>query len=462
MPYERPADEDPPGAARRAPGRRDLLRMLPALGGFAALGGGTRAWAAQAEHAAGTGAGHPAAPGARHPAGGITRAGTRTDVNGRADGDDAGSGGSGRGGRGVGVSGIVKPLPEDVFVVHGTNAETRWEALGDVGHLVPNDRFFVRNHTSTPLIDAATWRLRVHGSGVRRPHEFRYDDLRALPSVTLDAAIECAGNGRSFFGSQQGSPAPGTPWRLGGIGVARWRGVPLATVLRLAGLLPGAVDVLPRGLDAPFVSDGVDLGPVRRPLPVAKALKDVLLAYEMNGEPLPPDHGFPVRLVVPSWIGIASIKWVGDIEVSAEPLSSPWDTRFYRMFGPGHPAGGGPPLTTQVVKSAFELPWDASLPAGRSHVLRGRSWSGTGRIVRVEVSTDGGGTWRPADLRGPRQRAAWSSWRLTWRPPGPGVHTLLARATDETGATQPAVTPHNTFGYLFDAVVAHPVTVFTP
>ena len=115
------------------------------------------------------------------------------------------------------------------------------------------------------------------------------------------------------------------------MGVARWRGVPLSEVLERAGLRRGAVDVMPQGLDDPVVSGGVDQGRVRRPLPVRKALDDVLLAYEMNGRDLPPDHGFPARVVVPGWVGIASIKWVGDIEVSDRPLSSPWNTTSYRM-----------------------------------------------------------------------------------------------------------------------------------
>jgi DMSO/TMAO reductase YedYZ molybdopterin-dependent catalytic subunit len=175
------------------------------------------------------------------------------------------------------------------------------------------------------------------------------------------------------------------------------------------------VDLLPRGLDAEFLDKGVNLGRVRRPLPVAKALKDVLLAYEMNGRPLQPDHGFPVRLVVPSWVGIASIKWLGDIQVADQPLFSPWNTQYYRLFGPGYPPEGSAPLTRQVVKSAFELPWNAQLTAGRTQVLHG--------------------------------------------PEHPGPYELLARAIDETGATQPDLAPNNTLGYLFGAVVRHPVTV---
>lgn len=360
---------------------------------------------------------------------------------------------------------IVKPLPPEWFIQRGTNAETRWEALRGTGHHTPNDRFFVRNHTATPVLDAGDWRLRLWGDGLRgtpaedRPVEFGYDDLRALPSVTRTAFVECAGNGRSHYTTQQGETVSGTAWTLGAIGVARWRGVRLADVLRRAGLARHAVDVQPRGLDAEYVSGGESLGRVRRPLPLAKALDDVLLAYEMNGEPLPYDHGYPVRVLVPSWVGIASIKWVGDIQVSAQPLFSPWNTQFYRLFGPAHPPEGSAPLTRQTLKSAFELADGATFAAGRGHVLHGRSWSGAGGVARVDVSTDGGATWRRADLHDRPRAGTWTRWSVAWRPTGRGATHLLARATDTAGRRQPDVSVPNTQGYLFDAVVRHPVTV---
>ncbi|MFD0686983.1 sulfite oxidase [Actinomadura fibrosa] len=363
------------------------------------------------------------------------------------------------------ASGIVKPLPPELFIPQGTNAEMRWEAMRGQGYLTPVDRFFVRNHVSTPLIDAGTWRLKLWGTGLHgsptedRPVEFSYEDLLGLRAETLTASVECTGNGRSFFTSQQGQTVSGTAWKLGAVGVARWRGVRLSTVLERAGLTRKAVDILPRGLDPDYVDKGENLGRVRRPLPVAKALKDVLLAYEMNGRPLPPDHGAPVRLVVPSWVGIASVKWVGDIQVADEPLFSPWNTRYYRLFGPGYPPEGSAPLTRMNVKSAFELPWDGTLPAGR-HVLHGRSWSGNGRVRHTDISVDGGRTWhraRPRDLHAPAR--GWTRWEYPWRPGGTGRHELLARATDETGATQPATWPENTLGYLFGAVVRHPITI---
>lgn len=359
-----------------------------------------------------------------------------------------------------GLPGVVKPLPAELFTLRGTNAETNFAALRGTGLLTPADRFFVRNHTATPRIDRADWKLTVWGDGLRGgPVEFTYADLRRLPSVTRTAFVECAGNGRSYFTSQQGQTVSGTAWTLGAIGTARWRGVRLADVLRRAGIGRHAVDVLPRGLDAEVVTDGVNLGRVRRPLPVAKALDDVLLAYEMNGEPLPPDHGYPVRLIVPSWVGIANIKWVGDIEVSAEPLLTPWNTGLYRLFGPGHPPEGSPPLTRQSLKSAFELAPGAAFPAHRRALLTGRSWSGGAPVRAVEVSTDGGARWRAARLRDEPRAGSSVRWTADWVPRERGPAVLLARATDRSGRRQPVATAHNTQGYLFDAVVRHPVTV---
>ena len=176
----------------------------------------------------------------------------------------------------------------------------------------------------------------------------------------------------------------------------------------------------------------------------------------MNGAPLPPDHGFPVRLVVPGWIGIASIKWLGRIEVADHPLFSYWNTTQYRMVGPDYPADS-PPLGPQPVKSAFELPWPAALPAGRRE-LHGRSWSGGRPIRTVDVRVDEAGEPVRARLHGPNLPHSWVRWTARVELP-PGEHALLARATDRDGVTQPATVPFNTNGYQFWAVARHPVTV---
>jgi DMSO/TMAO reductase YedYZ molybdopterin-dependent catalytic subunit len=353
---------------------------------------------------------------------------------------------------------ILKPLPPEWFVSYGSNAEMRWDSVADLGYRVPNERFFVRDHTSTPVIDERTWRLRVHGSGLRGPGiELSYDQLRRMPQRDIVTAIECAGNGRSFFGSQQGTPAPGTQWGLGAIGVARWRGVPLRVVLERAGISPSAVDVMPAGLDPTVVAGGVDYGHVRRPLPVEKALDDVLVALSMNGADLPPDHGFPARLVVPGWIGVASVKWVGDIEVSDVPLFSYWNTQQYVMTGTAYP--DRPLVTEQTVKSAWELARGARLPAGEPLRLTGRAWSGTAPIAKVEVSVDEGITWTPARLTGQRGPGTWTRFRHEQPALAEGPLQLCARATDTDGRTQPATVPFNTNGYLFGAVVRHPVVL---
>ncbi|HEX2386894.1 MAG TPA: molybdopterin-dependent oxidoreductase [Candidatus Binatia bacterium] len=347
---------------------------------------------------------------------------------------------------------VIKPTPKELFNDYGSNKEMRWENMYDRGYLVPNELFFVRNHTRTPVLDAKTWRLKVEGSGVQKPVELTYDDILSLPSVSVTRYIECAGNGRSFFDAAYGKKADGTQWKLGAIGVAEWTGVPLAEVLNRAGIKKSARDVMPEGLD--------DLK-VRRPLPAAKALQDdTLLVYAMNGQTLPPDHGFPLRALVPGWIGVANVKWLGRIEVSEEALFSNWNTETYVLIGPDYkavPPGKGPALSNQDLKSAVELPWGGEIAAAR-RLVRGRSWSPFGKITKVEYRLDQEKQWRVARLREPNIAAAWVRWDFEWEP-APGKHTISVRATDEKGNMQPQSIPFNQQGYLYNAVVDHPIEV---
>ena len=240
---------------------------------------------------------------------------------------------------------ILKPTPADQFYDYGTNAEMRWDSVQPGRYLTDQARLFVRNHTSTPLIDKSTWRLRIFGDGLTTPRteadavSLSFDDLRRLPRTTLESVHECTGNGRSFFASQQGTPAAGTAWKLGAVGSVVWEGVRLRDVLRKVGLSPAAVSVQATGLDPGYVTGGVDYGPVRRPFPVSKALDDAILAWGANGAPLLPDHGYPLRLVLPGWVGIGSIKWLGSLEVATTQLTSPWNTKWYVMTGGRLPAG---------------------------------------------------------------------------------------------------------------------------
>ena len=248
----------------------------------------------------------------------------------------------------AGAPSILKPLPPEWFTDFGTNAETRWDSVDPKRFLTDQSRLFVRNHTLTPTIDRDTWRLRVFGDGLSEPRDeadavsLSYADLRRLPVTRLTSTHECTGNGRSYFKSQQGMPVSGTAWTLGAVGGVTWEGVRLAEVLDRLGLSADAVSIQATGLDPEYSTGGVNYGRVRRPFPVSKALDDALLAWGMNGEPLLPDHGFPVRLVLPGWVGIASIKWLGSLEVASTELTSPWNTKWYRMTG-GLYLGDSPP-----------------------------------------------------------------------------------------------------------------------
>jgi DMSO/TMAO reductase YedYZ molybdopterin-dependent catalytic subunit len=343
------------------------------------------------------------------------------------------------------------------FVHHGTDTETVWE--DDVPYLTPNERFFVRNHTDSPVIDERSWRLLVAGDGVLGEATYSLADLKSFTSRTIDRALECTGNGRRLFGEQQGTPRPGTQWGLGAIGAARWTGVPLSTVLRHAGLRDEALQVMPVGLDDPYVHEGVNHGRVRRPLPIDKALDDVLIAWAMNDEPLPRDHGFPARLVVPGWVGIASIKWLGELRVTTTLVDSPWNTRWYRMHGAGW-EGDAAVLGRMPVKSTLDAAPD--LVAGRATVLRGRAWSGDATVAVVEVSDDGGLTWREATLTGPNEPSCWVGWELPWTPATDGTIGLRVRATDSDGRRQPDRAPDNDDGYFFAAVLRYDVEVARP
>ena len=346
----------------------------------------------------------------------------------------------------------VKPITDADFIVRNTNAEMRWERMDGRGDTTPNSLFFVRNHLKTARVDRAAWRLQVMGSGVENPLELSYDELRKLGAeTTVRRFVECAGNGRVFFDEVGRQKAEGTQWRLGAIGVADWTGVPLGAVLERAKVKRTARDVMPEGLD--------DLK-VRRAIPLAKATADdTLLVYAMNGEDLPPDHGAPVRVLVPGWIGVANVKWVGRIEVSEQPLLSDWNTTSYVLLGPGYAPEGpakGPVLTTQVVKSALELPWPATRPAGRL-TMHGRSWSGHGRIAKVEYRIDDR-PWRAARIEGSNEPLAWARWSFEWDA-APGSHTVRVKATDDRGNTQPDTVPFNQQGYVYGGIVAHPVTI---
>ena len=255
--------------------------------------------------------------------------------------------------------------------------------------------------------------------------------------------MECAGNGRTRM-----TPVPpGHPWELGAVSTARFTGVPLRDVLERAGVDGGAVEVAFAGADAGVTETGP---PARfeRSLPLDRAMDpDVLLAWEMNGEPLPPPHGFPLRLVVPGWYGVASVKWLAEIRVLDAPFDGFFQAERYVYRGEAGVADGTP-VTRMRVRALIAQPGEGErLPAGAATEIRGTAWSGEAPVRRVEVSVDGGATWQDARLGDAESPYAAAPWSLAWTPPHAGRHLLLARATDEAGHVQPLEPVWNELGY---------------
>ena len=344
--------------------------------------------------------------------------------------------------------------PEPFRLHPGAGLESRLENMQ--GILTPTRSFFVRNNSSSLDQDARDWQLLVEGDAVDRSLELSLSDIRNLPRRTLVSCLECAGNHRAMFDLVQGRPAQGTQWMTGAVGNAEWTGAALRDVLTLAGIRPDAVSVLLIGLDTESPEEGF-----RRVLPVSKALHpDTLLAYAMNGEVLPKDHGFPLRAVVPGWVGSSSIKWLGRIQVSSQPVWTRNNSTSYVLIGDAYSAASdrlGPAVTTQNIKSALALPWPAEFTAGR-HRIYGFAQSPHGPIKKVEWSLDSGTTWHPAAHMEPQFQYSWARFRIDLELQA-GMHTIMTRATDSAGRTQPDSIPFNAKGYLFNQPVPHPVNV---
>ncbi|MBO3272183.1 sulfite oxidase [Hymenobacter defluvii] len=326
--------------------------------------------------------------------------------------------------------------------------------------LVSNNRFYIRSHFPIPQLTAATWQLRIEGE-VRKALTISYDELRKLPAKTVTATLECAGNGRARLAPK----VKGLLWEQGAVGNAEWTGVPLAALLERAGLNAGAVEVICEGADKGEVTEEPKSpGTIAfaRSLPLAKARQpEVLVAYLMNGQPLPPEHGFPVRLVVPGWYGMASVKWLSKITVTAKPFAGYWQTLEYAYWQRQH---GQPTLTavteTQVKAEIARPALHEVVPAGQPYRVFGAAWTGESEVTRVEVSTDNGRTWQAATLLDASVPFAWRLWEFRWTPPAaPGRHTLQARATDRAGHTQPTEHDPDRRTYMVNKIGAVEVIV---
>jgi sulfane dehydrogenase subunit SoxC len=310
-------------------------------------------------------------------------------------------------------------------------------------------------HYDVPDVDGAVWGLRVRGE---RELSLGLDELKRRPRAELAVTMECAGNGRARL-----DPRPvSQPWLSEAIGTARWAGTPLRPLLEEAGLPDGAVEVLFTGLDRGI--EGGEEQAYQRSVSLEEALRDeVLLAYEMNGSPLPPQHGYPLRLVVPGWYGMTNVKWLAEIEVLTEPFTGYQNVQGYRMRQ--EEDDEGEPLSRMLPRSLVVPPGipeflsrDRTVSAGEV-VLEGRAWSGHAPVESVDVSVDGGATWAAAELEPDGgERWAWRGFRFRWDAQ-PGEHTICSRARDEAGNEQPLEPLWNLGGYSNNAVQTINVTV---
>ena len=320
-------------------------------------------------------------------------------------------------------------------------------------YITPIERFFVRTHVSVPRVDLNEWRLNIDGE-VATPLTLTMDDVRRLPAVELVSVLECAGNGRGFYEPSM----PGLQWANGAVGNGLWRGVRLADVLTRAGVKESAKEILFNGADVPLGS----MTDFQRSIPLAKALDArTLLAYEMNGATLPVKHGFPLRVIVPGWAGDCWLKWLASISVLDKAHDGFWMARAYRH--PGKPVAPGTvvpseqmePVTSLRVKSVIAAPLGGTQVVVLTPLtIHGVAWSGdAGPLAAVDVSVDGGRRWKPATLRrDQRTQFGWRQWEYRWTPPREGYYTILARARDAAGNTQPFDQEWNPSGYGWNVI----------
>jgi DMSO/TMAO reductase YedYZ molybdopterin-dependent catalytic subunit len=322
------------------------------------------------------------------------------------------------------------------------NAETPLDAL--TSYLTPNELFFVRHHFNPTIPEPSAWRLRIDGE-VSRPSELNLEELRRLPRITVTCVLQCAGNGRGLF-----EPAvPGLQWHYGAVGNARWTGVRVRDLLEPLGLKAGARHLHTFGSDRPPEK----VPPFYRSLEIEKALNSAIVAYEMNGEPLPPLHGSPARLVIPGWSGNHWIKWLTRLSAQREPQPGFYMDVGYRYpIRPGAPGVTFPPEEMRIVTDLNVKSCITTAPAraalGSTVALGGFAFSGTPDIARVELSDDGDTRWRRAVLDAQHDPYAWRLWSLRWRPRRPGKSRLWVRAVDSGGSTQPREAVWNQSGYL--------------
>jgi DMSO/TMAO reductase YedYZ molybdopterin-dependent catalytic subunit len=331
------------------------------------------------------------------------------------------------------------------------NAETPAENLRS--WITPNAVFFDRNQGKIPdtPVDLNDWRLIVDGE-VKKPLKLDMDRIQRLPRAIVANTLECSGNSRSLLEKK----APGNPWTIGGVGNAVWGGVWLRDLLNGAGLGDRAAHVAFEGMDTPLGKAQIKFV---RSIPIEKAMSSTLLAYEMNGDPLPLKHGHPLRALALGWTGANCVKWLNRITVLEKPFEGFFMDQVYRVFQKGEKPETGKTVTAIGLKSIITRPLTGERMAKGSIVVLGAAYAGEGHVAQVEVSVDDGATWQTAEFIGPDEPFAWRQWQCVWQADRAGEYTIKSRATDDKGRQQPQTAPWNFLGYGNNGIDEHAVTV---
>jgi DMSO/TMAO reductase YedYZ molybdopterin-dependent catalytic subunit len=334
------------------------------------------------------------------------------------------------------------------------NLEMPFDQLGDF--ITPSEVFYIRSHFPAPELDPLAYRLSIKGA-VRNVLSLSYADIRAMPSRTCVATLECAGNSRVFMAP----PVPGAQWQLGAVGNAEWTGVPLSVLLERAGLADEVCELVLEGADRGVPKEEPrPPGPISyaRSIPRTKAMQsNVLIAYQMNGQDLTLDHGYPLRAIVPGHYGMASVKWLTDIVAATQPFQGYWQTSDYGYWDDSEGTPVRRPLAEMKLKSQIARPRVyETLEPNRRYTIFGAAWAGDTDVTEIWISLDGGASWVQGDFLDPIRRHAWRRWKYDWITPAqPGRYTLLARATGADQGTQPDGHNANFGSYVID----HPLPI---
>jgi DMSO/TMAO reductase YedYZ molybdopterin-dependent catalytic subunit len=334
------------------------------------------------------------------------------------------------------------------------NLEMPFDQLGDF--ITPTELFYIRSHFPAPQLDPVAYRLSITGA-THRELRLSYSDIRAMPSQTCIATLECAGNGRVFMVP----PVPGAQWQLGAVGNAEWTGVPLSALLERAGLADDVCEIVLEGADRGVPKEEPKPpGAISyvRSIPRTRALEpDVLIAYQMNGQDLTLDHGYPVRAIVPGHYGMASVKWLTNIVAATQPFQGYWQTSDYAYWDDSAGVPMRRPLAEMRLKSQIARPRVYErLEPDRPYTIYGAAWAGDTDVAEIWISIDGGASWVQGDFLDPINRYAWRRWKYDWITPAkPGPYTLLARAKGADQRVQADGHDPNFGSYVID----HPLPI---